>query len=113
MLTFRELQNCEGYYYNVERDELLRNVGPGEARCWAGSSWEATETVDDLDEPRFELLTEDVLMPLAAVQRLAAVRFGGLPADRLINRQTAAQSGGRLLTEEAASLLDSAHEEPV
>ena len=101
MLSFREIQNCEGYYYNVQTEELLRNVGPGETRCWTEGSWRDTVAATDPDTPQFELLTPDVLMPLQAVQRLVADRYSRTAA-RLINRQTAVQPDGSVITEEAA-----------
>lgn len=105
MLTFREMKNCEGYYYNTKTGEILRNVGPGETRCWRGEEWQKSVGEDEPDPPRFELLTPDVLTSFASVKRLVAERYGEPQAVQLINRQTAVQPDGELLTEEAESRL--------
>ncbi len=78
MLTFREVQNCEGYYYDTRTADVLRNVGPGETRCWSGGNWCETGVTDEPNDPRFELLTPDVLLPFAEVERLASARHGGV-----------------------------------
>src|SRR5438034_9454529 len=74
MLTFRQIQQCEGYYYNLQTGEIIRNVGPGENRCWRESSWRESKLPAEMDRPQFELLTTDVLMPFEAIQRKAADR---------------------------------------
>ena len=110
MLTFRELQNCEGYYYNVTTGEVLRNVGPGETRCWIGAAWDTTAATDGLDVAQFELLTPDVLMPLVTIERMVVERYGRPAPDHLLNRQTALQPDQRLLTEETPSHLTGSNE---
>ena len=104
MFSFREIQNCDGYYYNVRTGEVLRNVGPGDRRCWLEGSWRETTAVGDLEAPEFELLAEDVTTPFATVQRLVAEKYAQ-PACHVLNRQTAVQPDGGTITEEAPSPL--------
>ncbi len=100
MLTFRDIQNCEGYYYNVETGDILRNVGPGQTGCWAEGSWVKVNPDHGLDVPQFELVTADVAISFEAVQREVDKKFGH-SAGRFINRQTAVQPDGAVVTEEA------------
>ena len=108
MLTFQEIRECEGYYYNVKTGDILRNVGPGDARCWREGSWDETAATAEPDVPEFELLTTDVLVPLQTVLEEAACRYGGNTPVRVLNRQTARQLEGGVVTEEAASLVSDA-----
>lgn len=100
MLTFREILSCEGYYFNLKSGDILRNVGPGETRCWSEGSWTAVSE-GDLDVPRFELLTADVTAPFADVEGEAAGRYGRAASGRIVQRQTAVQPGGAVVTEQA------------
>lgn len=101
MLTFREIHGCEGYYFSRKTCDLIRVLGPGTDRCWAEGSPEETDFVGDVNEPQFELVERDVLAPLEAVSRAAAEKYGVVPSGRLLHRQTAVQSDGRVLTQEA------------
>jgi len=105
MLTFREIQNCEGYYYQVRSGSVWRVVGPGEASCGAGGSGEPPSLVEAQDTPEFELLTSDVNVPFAAVQRQVQERYGCGPTE-FHNRQTARQPDGSMVTEEAETELN-------
>ena len=100
MLTFRDIQNCEGYYYNVETGDILRNVGPGQTCCWAEGSWVKVSSDHGLDVPQFELVTADISASFEEVQREAERKFGH-SAGRFVNRQTAVQPDGGVVTEEA------------
>lgn len=104
MLTFRQLRDCEGYYYNVTTGEILRNVGPGEARCWREGSWDETMATGNIDAPQFELLTQDVMTPLTEVRDLVMKRYEH-PAPHFLNRQAAFQPDGSVVTEEAPNPL--------
>lgn len=101
MLTFREIQSCEGYYYNVETGDILRIVGPGETRCWSEGSWKETDFTTDVDARQFELVANDVLVPFETIQGYIASKYGRGAPERLLNRQTAIQPDGRVITEEA------------
>jgi hypothetical protein len=101
MLSFREIQDCEGYYYSPKTGDLVRVVGPGTDRCWAEGSADETAAVADADEPQFELVTADMMTPIEAVRREVTRRYPGASPGRLLHRQTAAQPDGRLLTQEA------------
>jgi len=103
--TFQEIRHSEGYYLDLETSDLLRNVLSEDYGGGATPPW--TDALGDPVAARFVLLTEDVLLPLEAVQRLAVARFGGARPSRLINRQTAAQPEGGLRTEVARSVLRS------
>ena len=105
MLTFRELNSCEGYYYDVTTGDILRNVGPGQSHCWSEGSWVSLDAGVELDSPRYELLTTNVSVAFATVQRLAAEKYGLAPSGYVINRQTAIQPGGDIATEEATILI--------
>lgn len=100
MLTFRDIQNCEGYYYNVETGDILRNVGPVQTGCWAEGSWIKVSPDRGLDVPQFELITADISASFEEVQREVEKKHGG-SVGRFINRQTAVQSDGAVVTEEA------------
>jgi hypothetical protein len=102
MRTFRDIQNCEGYYYNVETGDILRNVGPGQTGCWAQGSWVKVSPDRGLDVPQFELVTADISAPFEAVQREIELKYGRA-AGRFINRQTALQPDGTVVTEEATA----------
>jgi hypothetical protein len=69
MLTFRAIQNCEGYYYNVETGDILRNVGPGQIHCWTEGSWAKINLDRGLEVSQFELVTADISASFEAVQR--------------------------------------------
>lgn len=101
MLTFRQIQNCEGYYYNRETGQILRNVSNGNSTCWSGGAAEETFVTEDRDAPQFELLTTDVSLPLDSVVRLAEEKYGPLPPAGFLNRQTATQIDGNVVTQEA------------
>lgn len=101
MLTFREIQDREGYYYNRRTGDLLRVVYLGRAGCAPGASWPDTLAADDPDDPQFELVTPDVLTALAEVQRAVAERYGAAGSGRLVSRHTAVQPDCRVVTEEA------------
>ena len=100
MLTFRDIQNCEGYYYNLETGDILRNVGPDQTGCWAQGSWVKVSPDHGLDVPQYELLTADISATFEEVQREAATKYGQ-SAGRFIHRQTAVQPDGAVVTEEA------------
>ena len=100
MLTFRDIQNCEGYYYNVETGDILRNVGPGPACCWSEGSWVKVSLDHRLDVPQFELITADISASFEEVQREAEKKYGRSDG-RFIHRQTAVQPDGAVVTEEA------------
>jgi hypothetical protein len=100
MLTFPDIHNCEGYYYNVEKGDILRNVGPGQTGCWAPGSWVKVSPDRGLDIPQFELVTADISASLEAVQREIEQKYDRA-AGRFINRQTAVQPDGAVVTEEA------------
>ena len=101
MLTFREIHGCEGYYVSRKTGDLVRVLGPGTDRCWAEGAPAETDSVGDVNEPQFELVERDVLVPLETVSRAAAERYGVRPSGRLLHRQTAVQPDGRVLTQEA------------
>jgi len=101
MLTFREIQTCEGYYYNPRTGDILRNVGPGQTLCWPEGSWTRQGANTDLDVPQFELLTADVTVPFPDIEREVVRRFGHASSGRILLRQTAVQAGGEVVTEEA------------
>jgi hypothetical protein len=54
-----------------------------------------------LDEPQFERITADVSTSYAAVQREVGRRYGNGTSGDLVNRQTAVQPDGEVVTEEA------------
>lgn len=101
MLTFRQIQNCEGYYCNVQTGEILRNVGPGDTRCWSEGSWNETGATADTDDAQFELLSTDVQASLESIRQQVANKYGRSAPDRLLNRQTAVQPDGTVVTEES------------
>ena len=101
MLTLGEILNCEGYYYNLRTRDVLRNVGTGEAHCWAHGSWVPLDGSVQINLPQFELITPDVSMPFEKVQRLVTDTYGPQTSRRIINRQTARQADGQVVTEEA------------
>lgn len=105
METFRQVQACEGYYYDIQTGDILRNVGPGSVQCWREGSWLTTERLQEWDESRFELLTRDISVPFGEVKQLAESRFPGGVSGTIVNRQTARQPDDSLITEEAASHL--------
>ena len=109
MLMFRELNSCEGYFFDVTTGDILRNVGPGQSHCWSEGSWINLDAGVELDSPRYELLTTNVSVPFTAVQRLAAENFGHAPSGHVINRQTAIQPGGDVVTEESTTLIPRQH----
>ena len=116
MLTFREIQNCEGYYYNRVTGDVLRNVGPGLSCCWSEGVWEETGVTSEPDAPQYEWLTGDVMLPFVLVEQEVLSRYGGPQSGRVVNRQTAVQPDGGLRTEEASTSLPdlgSATEQPV
>ncbi len=100
MLTFRDIHNCEGYYYNVETGDILRNVGPGQTHCWTEGSWAKVSPDRGLEVPQFELVTADISASFGEVQRKAENKYGRA-AGRFVNRQTAVQPDGAVVTEEA------------
>ncbi len=100
MLTFRDIHNCEGYFYNVETRDILRNVGPGQTHCWTEGSWARVNPDRGLDVPQFELITADISASFEEVQQEVEKKHGG-SAGRFINRQTAVQPDGAVVTEEA------------
>lgn len=100
MLTFRDIQNCEGYYYNVETGDILRNVGPSQTGCWTEGSWVKVTPDHDLDVPQYELVTADISASFQEVQREAERKYGH-SVGRFVNRQTAVQADGVVVTEEA------------
>lgn len=100
MLTFRDIQNCEGYYYNVETGDILRNVGPGHTGCWAEGSWVKVTPDHSLDVPRYKLVTADISASFEGVQREAERKYGQ-SIGRFVQRQTAVQPDGAVVTEEA------------
>jgi len=108
MRTFRNILNCEGYYYNVQAAEILRNVGPGQTRCWSAGSWVELDPGFDLDTPQFEMLTSDISIPFEVIRREVAKKFGASAAPRMMNRQTAVQPDGTIITEEAKMSLSAA-----
>ena len=100
MLTFRDIQNCEGYYYNVETGDILRNVGPGQTGCWAEGSWVKVTPDHSLDVPRYKWVTGDISASFEGVQREAERKYGH-STGRFVQRQTAVQPDGAVVTEEA------------
>ncbi len=100
MLTFRDIHNCEGYFYNVETRDILRNVGPGQTHCWTEGSWAKVDPDHGLDVPQYELITADISASFGEVQREAENKYGQ-SAGRFIHRQTAVQLDGAVVTEEA------------
>ena len=104
VLTLSEVARCEGYYYDTQTGDLLRNVGPEAAAhcCWAAGS-EQDAILDALpDIPRFVLVTSNVLAPFADVERMVREQFGAAaPLGRIVNRRSALQPDGSLLTGEA------------
>lgn len=100
MLAFRDMHNCEGYYYNVKTGDILRNIGPGQTSCWGEGSWIKMTADQDLDVPQYELLTSDISASFEEVQREAERKYGP-SAGRFVNRQTAVQPDGVVVTEEA------------
>ena len=78
MLTFRQVRDRKGYYYNVETGEILLNVGPGQTHCWSAGRWQTTGAgaTDDQDKPVFEILTPDVLASITSVFALVPERHG-------------------------------------
>ena len=105
METFRQVQACESYYYDIQTGDILRNVGPGSVRCWREGSWRTRERLQEWDESRFEFLTRDISVSFAEVEQLAESRFPGRESGTIVNRQTARQPDHRLFTEEAVSHL--------
>lgn len=101
MLTMGQVLDCEGYYYNVQTGDILRNVGTGMAQCWAQGSWKSVDTTAQSEDTPFEVLTPDVSMPFEKVQRLVNDTYGPRTPRRIINRQTARQADGHVITEEA------------
>ena len=106
MLNLGQILNCEGYYYNLRTGDVLRNVGTGEAHCWAQGSWIPLDQSGQMDLPQFELITSDVSMPFEKVQRVITDKYGPLASRRFVNRQTVLQTDGSVITEEASMVLN-------
>lgn len=106
MLTLRQILDCEGYYYNVRTGDILRNIGTGEARCWTKGSWTTLDPSIDLSLPQFELISMDVALSFETVQHLINQKYGPSIPRRFINRQTARQADGNVITEETNMTLN-------
>jgi hypothetical protein len=101
VLTLSEVAACEGYYLDVETGDILRNVGPAPNACSAAGSFQDVALDALPDVPRFEQIGDDVTLPLETVVQRAAERLGRTPSGRIVNRQTAIQPDGILVTEES------------
>ncbi len=106
MLTWGQILTCEGYYYNLQTGDVLRNIGTGNASCWTQGTWIPLDASGQTDETPFELITPDVSLSFEKVQQLVTDKFGPLTSFRIINRQTARQADGHVITEEASIMLN-------
>lgn len=106
MRTLRQILDCKGYYYNVRTGDILRNIGTGEARCWTEGSWTTLDPSIELDLPQFELISTEVALSFETVQHLINEKYGPSVLRRFINRQTALQADGNVITEEANMTLN-------
>jgi len=80
--------------------EVEPSRSPGQIGCWAQGSWVKVSPDRGLDIPQFELVTADISASLEAVQREMEQKYDRA-AGRFINRQTAVQPDGAVVTEEA------------
>lgn len=102
MMTWDEVIVCEGYYREVETGAILRNVLPEPRLCSDDVSGRNAPPDGLPANSRFERIGGDVTLPLKTIIRLAQDQFGAPPGRlvRFINRQTAVQPDGSLITEE-------------
>jgi hypothetical protein len=102
MLTWGEATECEGYYLDTQSGDILRNVKSVPHSCNHEGAWQAGGHEGQPDVSRFEGLDEDVTTPLETIRQRAEARFGRPLSGRIINRQTAMQPNGVVVTEESA-----------
>lgn len=100
MQTFRQIQACQGYYYDSQTGDILRNVGPDSLSCRPEEAWTKPD-LSQWDEPRFDLLTCDISAPFSEVKQCAESRFPSRVSGTIVNRQTARQADEHLVTQEA------------
>lgn len=103
MLTASEVVQCEGYFLELESGDLLRNVLPEPDQCENDHGGPDAELTAFPAEARFERISGDVTLPLEEITAIAEKQFGRALSGKIINRQTAAQPDGTLVTEEAES----------
>jgi len=103
MLTTREVIVCEGYYLETKTGDILRNVLPEPNQCENDEEGTSTDIEAFPPTARFERISSDVTLPLTDVIAMAERWFEGDVSGKLINRQTAIQSDGTLITEVAES----------
>jgi hypothetical protein len=101
MLTWGEATECEGYYLDTHSGDILRNVKSIPHSCENEGVWQADDHKGQPDVSRFEPLDEDVTTPLETIRQRAEARLGRPLSGRIINRQTAMQPNGVVITEES------------
>ena len=96
--TLSEIAHCEGYYYDPETGDVLRNIGPGPERCRdEDSSWQDVALDALPDERRFALLTPDVTASFPEVRTAVREMYGpDALLGHVVHRQTALQPDGTL-----------------
>ena len=100
MLTLSAIADCEGYYLDTETGDILRIVRPQPEQCDQDAMGQGDDTGASLTVPRFERLSGDVTLPLDRIIEEGAARFGRPLSGRIVNRQTARQPDGSLVTEQ-------------